>query len=121
MTKTLFNQPLCHTKDVETSFEAADKMVESGKLTEQEQEVFKMIQHYCNRLDKIDFTPKELAAWTKQSPIWSHITYIVIQRRLSGIYNNDRIERIDKYGKTYREGRGQKLMKRNNCAVWRIV
>jgi len=102
--KTLFEQPpLAHTNDPQTSFDAADKMVESGRLNDQEQDIYSSIYHYITRDFHKDFTPKELAYWmlgdTKEN-------YFIIQRRLSGLYNKGKIERTGE--------------KRNGCCVWKL-
>jgi len=128
MSQTLFETKLlCHKNDPETSHEAAKKMVESGKLNKQQKvesgklnkqqkvesgklnkqqkEVSDMIIHYHNRfMGRIkDFTAKELAEWTGQSPIYPLLTYYVIQRRLHELTG------IERTGE-----------KRNGCAVWRL-
>lgn len=107
-TKTLFDRPLAHTGDVATSFEAADGMIESGKLNKQEQAVWKVIcdittnhqfeTYACSGAE--DFTAKELSNW-------SGTDYYTIQRRLSGLFHKGKIERTGE--------------KRNGCCVWRIV
>lgn len=116
---TLFEPPLSHTNDPITSFEAADRMVKSGALSRQERAVWKAVKWAINNMagclspDHCNFTAKELADW-------SGISYFKIQRRLSGLHNKDKIERLNTNGEKYQENKGQKLMKRNKCAVWRI-
>lgn len=119
---TLFDRPLSHTGDPITSYEAADEMVKSGKLNKQEQEVWKEINRgidnmeTCLGLQHQNFTAKELASW-------SGIDYFVIQRRLSGLHNKGKIERI----KTGKERIGATDLfksiykKRDGCCVWRIL
>jgi hypothetical protein len=87
---------LSHRDDPETSKEAAQKMIESGKLSYQEDWVMQGILQLTEWVD--DFTAKELCV--------SGIKYHVIQRRLSGLHRKGKIERT-----------GQK---RNGCAVWKL-
>ncbi len=108
---TLFEQPLSHKDDVITSYEAADKLIKSGKLSRQEQGVYNDICRYIIDCNHKDFTPKEITG----------CDYPTIQRRLSGLRNADKIERLNTKGERYQENKGQELMKRNNCAVWRII
>ncbi len=82
----LFTQTLCHAKDPDTSRQAAQKMVESGKADRQRDEVYGAILHYCKTKKAVDFTARELADFTKISVKFSHITYIVIQRRKHEIH-----------------------------------
>lgn len=106
--KTLFDRPLSHTGDPETSYKAADRMIESGKLSRQERAVWKVIcdittnhqleSYACSGAE--DFTAKELSNW-------SGIDYYTIQRRLSGLRHKGKIEHTGE--------------KRNNCCVWRII
>lgn len=102
----ILEPPLSHTNDPQTSYDAADKLIKSGALNRQENEVLGAARHYYNRLGRIDFTARELANWTEQSPIHNHLTYHLIQRRLSGLHNKSKIERTGE--------------KRNGCMVWRI-
>jgi len=106
--KTLFEQPLSHTDDPITSYKAADRMVKSGALSKQEQEVYEAIDSYIHAIrvagslhyTKSDFTAKDIFSS-------STISYYTIQRRLSGLRNKDRIERTGE--------------KRDNCSVWKII
>ena len=98
-TKTLF-----HRNDPETSEAAADKMIKSGALSKQENEIYNDITRYVIDCAHKDFTAKELALWL----IGNHIkTYFTIQRRLSGLHNKGKIERTGE--------------KRDGCAVWRLT
>lgn len=99
-TKTLFDRPLSRTKDPVTSYEAADKMIESGALNRQEQEVWEVIKLVKWARYHRTFTAKELSNW-------SVIDYYTIQRRLSGLHHKGKIERTGE--------------KRNGCCVWRIL
>jgi len=99
--KTLFEQPpLAHTNDPLTSFDAADKMVESGALARQERLVLVAIQDVCRALGRTDFTPKEIVKWN------TRFDYHTIQRRLSGLRNKGKIERTGE--------------KRGGCCVWKL-
>lgn len=95
------NYPLSHTADPETSYEAADRMVKSGKLSRQEQDILDTIidrdrYHYKYP----DFTAKDLVNWNNSD-------YYTIQRRLSGLCNKGKIERTGE--------------RRNGCCVWRLI
>ena len=100
---TLQAKLLCHKDGPDTSRQAAQKMVESGKLNKQELMVKYQISLFLHRTKYSDFTAKELAQFTL-SPL---CTYHTIQRRLSGLYRKGKITRTGK--------------KRNGCAVWRLT
>ena len=108
-------RPLSHTRDPGTSYDAADRMVKSGELSRQEQEILNVIVHYHNRFGGITFTAKEIASWTEDSPIWNYITYYTIQRRLSGLRNKGKIERI-----SINNNGNPPWERRNGCCVWRL-
>ena len=93
--------PLSHRDDPATSYEAADKMVKSGKLARQEQGVFNDICRWIIDCDHKDFTAREIADWVVSGD------YYKIQRRLSGLRNKGKIERTGE--------------KRNGCRVWRLT
>ena len=95
--KNLFDQPLVHSRDPITSFEAADKLVESRALSRQEDEVWKAIKTFLSDWPFNDFTAKTLT---------SYVNYYTAQRRLSGLYNKGLIERTGE--------------RRNGCMAWRI-
>ena len=103
---TLFEPPLSHRQDPPTSFEAADRMVKSGRLNRQEQEVWEALKKAmvnmssCLSTDHCNFTAKQLSGW-------SGIDYFIVQRRFSGLRNKGRIERTGE--------------KRNGCMVWKII
>lgn len=112
--KKLF--PLSHRDDPITSDEAAEKMVESGKLALQEQLIWGLILHrtiYCN---VEDFTAKELDIFSS-----CDTDYYTIQRRLSGLHRKGKIERVQykenvsPYTFVYRN------LKRDGCCVWKLV
>ncbi|KKN71378.1 hypothetical protein LCGC14_0421000 [marine sediment metagenome] len=117
-TKTLFDRPLSHTGDPETSYIAADRMIKSGALSLQEQGVYNDIRRYIIDAHHKDFTPKELAHWQIGDEAEN---YHRIERRLSGLYHKGKIARLNTIGEVYQENKGQKLMKRNGCAVWAVI
>ncbi len=87
--KTLFNQsPLSKTHDPDTSFKAAQKMIDSGELSRQEEFVLNLIKqvHDYNPHYHPDITARELSITTGED-------YHLIQRRLSGLNNKCKIER----------------------------
>ncbi len=109
--KTLFNKPLCHNSDPVTSLEAADKLVKSGRLTKQEKLVLRCVEYHKNNyLWREDFTAKEISNA-------SCLDYHLIQRRLSGLRNKSKIERVIT-GKT--KNGAVIYKKRNGQCVWRL-
>lgn len=106
--KSLFEPALSKRNDPQTSYDAADNLVKSGALNKQEQLVLMAINdHLYYRADKT-FTARELADAT-------NIDYFLIQRRLSGLNNKCKIERISV------NNNGQPpWVKRDGCCVWRI-
>jgi len=117
--KTLFEPLLAHTNDPQTSFVAAVKIVESGALSRQEQQVYAQIVLYEERIRFLK-NYKHNGATAKELANWSGLNYWVIQRRLSGLRNKDKIERLNSKGEIYVESKGQKPMIRNGCCVWRL-
>ena len=111
------NQPLAHRDDPITSYEAAEKMVKSGKLSKQERFVYRQIKWYLRYYSQNDFTPKQVA----NSPVPDSRLYSTIQRRLSALRRKGKIDRLNTEGGIYKENCGQKLMKRQGCAVWRLL
>ncbi len=99
---TLFGRAkkLYHKDDPDTSKEAAEDMVKSGRLSKQEEEVWQTIKYHVNNTFYKDFTAKELVPWRR-------LDYYLVQRRLSGLHNKGKIERTG--------------AKRGKCRVWRIV
>jgi len=97
-TKTLY-----HRSDPETSRVAAAKMVQSGALSKQEDDVMAAI-HLCpgSSMNSFNFTAKELTEWT-----FVDIDYYVIQRRLSGLREKGKIRRTGE--------------KRDGCCVWELI
>jgi len=87
---------LCHRNDPDTSRDAAKEMIVSGRLNRQEQEVYNDIRRYIIDCNHTNFTAKELAV--------DYHNYFVIQRRLSGLYDKDKIEKTGE--------------RRAGCKVW---
>ena len=102
----LYQQPLSHTKDPQTSDEAAEK----ANLNDQEYEVYIAIKNYGRK----DFTAKELSKR-------SGLNYWTIQRRLSGLRNKDKIKRILHREYLSPDSYVQRISKRNGCCVWRLT
>lgn len=96
-----------------TSHIAADKMVKSGALSRQEWLIFKEVKDII--WPDNNWTASELADET----LVVELDYHTIQRRLSGLHNKGKIERLNTEGGTYKEG--DELMKRDDCAVWRLL
>lgn len=91
---------LCHRNGPVTSREAAEKMVQSGALNNQEETVLRAIKLFLSHFPyKKDFTAKDLRI--------EYLDYYIAQRRLSGLRNKGKIERT-----------GQK---RDGCCVWRLI
>lgn len=112
MKQQLLPYPLARDKDPMTSHIAAEKMVNSGKLNQQENDVYhRAIQYVAYFRNPNDFTAKEISAG-------SAIDYYTVQRRLSGLRNKGKIERLNTEGGAWVEG--QELMKRDGCCVWRL-
>jgi len=98
----LCHQPIAHTQDPQTSFDAGQKMIDSGKMSEQEAQVFGWIEDYLQIHPRAkDFTARELAMWRHANK------YHVIQRRLSGLRVKGKIKRTSE--------------KREGYCVWRIL
>lgn len=91
--------PLAHRDDPITSYEAADKMIESGKLSRRQEEVYQAIIETLANSTLNTFTPKFIA-------LWSGVDYHEIQRRLNELRQKSKIERTGE--------------KRDGCCVWRL-
>ena len=89
--KDLFDHPspLSHTDDPQTSYDAADKMIKSGKLSGQESLVLAAIKDFMYCGYRSNFTARELSDAT-------NIDYHLIQRRKSGLEDKGRIKRTGK-------------------------
>ena len=117
--KTLFDAPpYAHANDVRTSYDAGQRMVESGKMSYQENQVFGWIQDYLEEhpIDK-DFTARELAMWRYANK------YDVIQRRLSGLRRKSKIGRVRLDGGICcgPKPNTQYLEVRDTYCVWRVL
>ena len=100
--KYLFSPRLARAKDPETSHEAAEKMVVSGALNKQEQEVYDAILRYAIMFP--DFTTKDIAIVMLSMPYWK--AYDICRRRFSGLERNGKIELTGD--------------QRDGCRVWRL-
>ena len=110
---------LARTCDPDTSKDAAVKMVESGALSRQESRVYEgILRYYRDVAVERNFTAKELAYWNNAFGL----NYYTIQRRLSGLLNKKKIERIqigqERIGATNLFKPIYK--KRDGCCVWRL-
>ena len=128
--KTLFQPPLSRDTDVITSDEAAEKMIKSGALNKQEALVYQAITNYINyhklfdsviHSDSYTFTTKEIARQMQNLSNPYHKCYDICRKRFSGLHNKGKIDRLNTKGGIYQENKGQKLMKRDGCAVWRLI
>ena len=94
---------MSHTKDSVASFEAADKLVSSGKFRYSVEQVRLAIERYCKVMMRPDFTAKEVAWFIREEDDLDYFKlYIMIQKRKS-------VLKAD-YKETDRE--------RGGCAVW---
>ena len=85
--KTLFDQPSSHTKDPQTSYEAAEKVIKSGKFQYSVEQVREAITRYC-KVFGFEFTAKEVADFiSKEDKIDYYPLYIIIQKRKSVLEN----------------------------------
>ena len=110
---------LCRSADPTTSHKAAEKMVESGALSRQEELVYQAIKNHLSYEDIEEFTAKELS----YQGVGHLAGYYTIQRRLSGLLNKKKIERIqigqERIGATQLFKPIYK--KRDDCCVWKLT
>ena len=106
MIKTLY-----HRQDPDTSREAAEKIVKSGALSRQEEEVWEAIIMYLETkprthqlLEWLDFTTKDIALQMAKGLHAYFKCYDICRKRFSGLHNKGKIERTGE--------------KRDNCMVW---
>lgn len=114
----LCNQPYAHTNDQQTSFDAGQKMVESGKMSVQENQVFGYIEAYLKNHPKAkDLTAMELAMWRYSNK------YHVIQRRMSGLRVKGKIGRVRLDGGICcgSKPNTKYLVVRDGYCVWRVL
>jgi len=104
--KTLFDRPIAHTNDPQTSYAAGDRMIRTGALSKQERQVFKAIKDYM--YIHIDFTAKDIAGMMSVGRIAEYQeNYFKASRRFSGLNRNGLIERTGE--------------RRDDCCVWRMT
>jgi len=103
---TLFELPLSHRDDPQTSFDAAEKL----NLNDQEYEVYIAILNSGG----VDFTAKELSKN-------SGLNYWTIQRRLSGLRNKCKIKRVQEREYLSPDSYVLRYSKREGCCVWRLL
>ena len=97
------NYPLARDTDPITSHEAADKMVKSGALNQQQQNIYSAILIWTRHCDT--FTTKDIAtciSWCTYDK-----AYDICRKRFSGLHNKGKIERTGE--------------KRDGCCVWRLL
>jgi len=117
--------PLARDTDPITSHEAADKMVKSGELSAQEELVYDEIKGYVTRQRALnypdDFTTKDIARRMSNLayPYYYYYCYDICRKRFSGLHNKGKIERLNTKGELYKQG--DELMRRDGCAVWRLL
>jgi len=119
LNKTLFEPPLARDTDPMTSHEAAEKIVKSGKLNKQEQEVYNEIVLYEERIKNLRPYSENKGVTAKEIANWSGLNYWMVQRRLSGLRNKGKIERLAKDGTKWIEGKKQMI--RDGSCAWRLV
>ena len=113
----LFSPPLARDKDPITSHKAAEKMVVSGALSRQEQEVYDAISRYAIMFP--DFTTKDIAIVMLSMPYFK--AYDICRKRFSGLKNKGKIKVVQyKYRNTewtfiYKD------KQRDGCRVWRLI
>jgi hypothetical protein len=112
----LFDRPLSHTNDPATSYEAADKMVKSGELNRQEQEVYANLKKYQRYAyySNYSLTAKELSEIAK-------LDYFMIQRRISGLIQKGKVEFLMKNGEWTRYPERKELATRDGCRIMRAI
>ena len=94
---------LARKENPQTSKDAAEKMVKSGALNRQENEVFDVIKKYG-----LDFTTKDIARsvwWHTEMPYDK--AYDICRKRFSGLQMKGKIELTGD--------------RRDGCRVWRLV
>ena len=91
-----------------TSKEAAVKIVKSGELSRQEKVVLNAIKSHLS-FSEYNIFPDDFTA--KEINYSRGINYYIIQRRLSGLHDKDKIEPV---------WQGNKKLRRDGCRVWRL-
>lgn len=96
MTQLTLPYPLSHTNDPQTSFEAAEELVNSGRFHYSVEQVRQAIKRYCNVFG-LEFTAKEVADFiSKEDKLDYFKIYIVIQKRKSVLKNECFIKETDR-------------------------
>ena len=104
---------LARSEDPETSKDAAIKMVESGVLNQQEQEVYKAIVEYVEKNTHVcnpkGFTTKSIAISMSEFRRYAdyYKWYDICRKRFSGLENKGKIKLTG--------------ARRDGCRVWRII
>lgn len=100
---------LFHKTDPETSYEAADRMVKSGALSRQEDEVYEAMLFYLSATAGFssDFTTKDIALQMAKGLHAYFKCYDICRKRFSGLHNKGKIERTG--------------AKRDGCCVWGLT
>ena len=100
---------LARTENPQTSKDAAERMVKSGELNRQEQNIYERIlawTRYCN-----DFTTKDIAscvAWCTYDK-----AYDICRKRFSGLERKGKIVTIWTNDELW-------PLRRDGCRVWRL-
>ena len=100
---------LCQSNNPQTSYDAAEKIVESGALNRQENEVYQAIQGWHSG----GFTTKDIAIKMTEYTIGK--AYDICRKRFSGLERKGKIETVpyEKNPHIYK--------RRNGCRIWRLV
>ncbi len=107
--------PLSHSKDPATSYEAVDRIINSGELNRQEQEVYEALKGH----DRPEgYTAKELA---KEMTGNYAENYHKVERRFTGLRHKGKAGRVKKDGTLTFAGEIiiEEMEVRNRCCVWR--
>lgn len=105
-TREFAAKKLYRRDDPETSREAAEKMVKSGELNRQENEVLSIIKIAVGESkDYFNFTTKEIARKMLKYPYYQ--AYDICRKRFSSLRDKDKIEQTGK--------------QREGCRVWRLL
>jgi len=116
MSPSLFQSYLLARKDSpQTSKDAAKRMVESGELSRQEQQIYDAILKSAKK----DFTTKNIAAWMFNFTSYDK-AYDICRKRFSGLQMKGKIELV-KVKKNITDCTFIYVDKRRDgCRVWRL-
>ncbi len=96
-------QPLSHTGDPQTSYDAAERLVQSGGLNKQEALVLDTLRRH----DRPEgYTTKEMAELVYYPEKNKTQKYHMCARRLPGLLNKDKVKRL--------------IISRDGCRAWRV-